>query len=106
MDVIDGKQESVHREADQVELMEDGQNQSDTQRRESTPQLGPSAVTQVQYSPPHPNGKLKTHVYFVSSCLQPSDILYNAVLKVRGQTSRKRQHQAAERGQNNDKLQI
>lgn len=46
MDVTEGKPESVHRAADQV--MDDGQNRSDTQRTESRPQLGPSADTQVK----------------------------------------------------------
>ncbi|XP_017283707.1 uncharacterized protein LOC108243036 [Kryptolebias marmoratus] len=75
MNVAEEKQpESVDREAEQLERMEDGQNQSDALRRESGPRLVPS------------------------SPVQPSDLLQNAVMKIRGQSSRKRHHQSAERG--------
>lgn len=105
MEVSDGKQqESAYRPADPVELMEHGHNQSDGQLRESGPgpQLGPSATPQVRRSL-QTQTETSTSIWKKKSCffvcLQASDILHSAVLKVRGQTSRKRHHQSAERGQ-------
>uniref|UniRef100_A0A1A7XSM8 Uncharacterized protein n=1 Tax=Iconisemion striatum TaxID=60296 RepID=A0A1A7XSM8_9TELE len=73
MDASQPKQQFVHREADHPEPMEDGQNQSDVQRRASGP--GP------QVRP--------------SSCVETAAMLYNAANRV--QISRKRHHQQAVR---------
>nr|XP_020450094.1 uncharacterized protein LOC109956937 [Monopterus albus] len=75
MDVSEGKQQYV-READQLEPMEDGCNQSDVQSGESV------------LSPP--------------PSLKPADILYMSVLKSQA-LSRKRQHRSA--GRRNKRLQ-
>lgn len=77
MDVTEGKQpqQSVQREADQSEPMEDGCNQTVVQSGESTQRPQPA--------PP--------------SFVGPADILQNSMLKSRVSLNRKRQHQPAER---------
>ncbi|XP_051274973.1 cyclin-dependent kinase 12 isoform X2 [Dicentrarchus labrax] len=75
MDLSEGRQQQIHREADQSEPMEDGQTQSDMQSRDS--RLGQ---------------RLRP-----ASFVQPADILNNSALKSRAHHNRKRQHQSAER---------